>query len=93
MMFENIAGVKKQTILNGMFLTLGLFYISAFGFKFFYTVIDPSLSISSKFLISRIIFWLWLLVIYLYVIKKERQGFLLWIEKSYSFGFSYHPFY
>lgn len=86
MILENIAEVKKRTVLNGMILTVVLFYISALGFRFFYTVIDPNLSASNKFIVSRIIFWLWLLAVYLYVVNQEKRSFLLWPEKHYSIG-------
>lgn len=86
MIFLNTIDAKKSTILTGIIWAIILFVVPALGFRYFYTVIDPSLSISNKFVISRIIFWLWLLAIYLYCVKIEKQPFLLWGESRYPIG-------
>ncbi len=86
-MFVQTSGVKAPTILLGIICTISLLIISLFGSRYYYMLINTSLSISSKFIISRIILWLWLLLVYLYTLKIEKQPFLLWRENQYKIRF------
>lgn len=71
-------------ILKGLILTGALLLVVFVGAQFLSAL---KLSMGLRFFITRIVFWVWLAIIYIYVAKKERQPFLLWPEKAYSFGF------
>jgi membrane protease YdiL (CAAX protease family) len=43
--------------------------------------------IPERMLITRITFWVYFGIIYLYVAKSEKRPFLLWKEERHSFGF------
>ncbi len=67
-------------ILSLLFLIilLGGTVIQWFGFKY--------MSIPSLF-ISRMLFWISLMLIWFYAIKFEKQKLLIWEEKKYNLGF------
>jgi membrane protease YdiL (CAAX protease family) len=82
---EQIVPKSDNTIiLKGLILTGALLLLISFGLPFLAVF---KLSLGTHFFITRLAFWAWLAVIYTYVVKKERQPFLLWPEKAYSFGF------
>lgn len=86
-MYSSLNQVKSSIIWTGFLLTLVLFVLPGLGLKYYYSAVDPGMTLAAKFIVSRILFWLWLIAIYFYVIRKEKQPFLLWSEKAYSAGF------
>jgi len=71
----------KNILIGGVLIAL-LFY-PLIGYLFFwgYKITLPYL------LYSRLFFWLWVAVLYVYAHKAERTDFLLWKDKVYGFWF------
>ena len=75
---------KSPIIATGILLSVLLYIlVSVIRTKF----LGSDVSNTNSYFISRLILWVYLLVIYLYVLKVEKQNFLLWPEKKYSFLF------
>jgi len=72
---------NKNILIGGLLIAL-LFY-PLIGHPFFsgYKITIPYL------LYSRLFFWLWVLVLYIYAHRAERNDFLLWKDKPYGFWF------
>lgn len=82
---EQTADTGENTIiLKGIILTGVLLLLISFGLPFLAVY---KLPLNTHFFVTRLVFWVWLAAIYAYVVKRERQPFLLWPEKVYSFGF------
>lgn len=79
---------ENTVILNGLIITVALLFCLTVGSKIFSMLTAHSLPMQTRFTITRIAFWLCFAVIYLYVLNKEKQPFLLWTENRYSIGFS-----
>jgi hypothetical protein len=45
------------------------------------------LPLDTRFVISRLFFWLCFVIILVYVSKAERQRLLLWDDESYPVGY------
>ncbi len=74
---------KRSTIIIGMFLSFALIL---FAVLFFTPLLKlTNISIDNIFFLSRLFIWLSLILIYIYVAKVEKQKFLLWSDKKYSF--------
>lgn len=86
-MFQSVNEVKRSTILTGFLVLVLMYIIPGLGLKYYSTVIDPSMSKAGKVFVSRLLFWLWLVAVYLYSVKIEKQPFLLWTEKEHSIVF------
>jgi len=74
---------KRSTIIIGMILSFALIL---FAVLFFSPLLKlTNISITNIFFLSRLFIWLSLILIYIYVVKVEKQNFLLWNDKKYSF--------
>jgi membrane protease YdiL (CAAX protease family) len=78
--------IKGPTILRGIILSLVFLIIWELSAKLFIPAIAPSLSKNALILISRLLFWLYVLAVWLYAFKVEGQYLLLWSEKEYNIG-------
>ncbi len=79
---------KPSIIAAGILLSI-LFYIlvSFIRTKFLAPPGATEVSSAKSYFISRLILWFYLLLIYVYVLKAEKQNFLLWQEKKSSLLF------
>ena len=76
---------KRSIVLAGIILSFLLFVCVSL---FFTPLFKPAhFNDETLMLLSRLSFWLCTLVIFLYVVKVEKQALLLWPEKEYSFLF------
>lgn len=87
-MIQFIRKNQHATIVYGLILTVALFLCFTVGSKVFTMLTIQSLSMDARFVVTRLAFWLCFVVIYWYVLNKEKQPLLLWTEKRYSIGFS-----
>jgi membrane protease YdiL (CAAX protease family) len=78
---------KHKTIIKGLALTLVLLTIFTLSSKFLPGFASSNLSINTRMLITRVVFWLIFAVIYWYVAENEKQPFIVWPEQSYSVGY------
>ncbi|WDF78126.1 type II CAAX endopeptidase family protein [Mucilaginibacter sp. KACC 22773] len=77
----------RFTIIYGLILTSVLFLCFSVGSKAFSILAGPGLSLDTRFVISRLFFWLCFVIILVYVSKAERQRLLLWNDESYPVGY------
>ena len=78
---EKIKNRTTNYIVIGMILVIALKFVLSFIVK--YTIGDfLPWGYLAKFLV-----WIWFFLIYLFAIKIEKQKFLLWNDKKYSFLF------
>ncbi|QEC76742.1 CPBP family intramembrane glutamic endopeptidase [Mucilaginibacter ginsenosidivorax] len=77
----------RFTIIYGLILTAVLFLCFSVGSKVFSILAGPGLSLDTRFIISRLFFWLCFVIILVYVSKAERQRLLLWDDEPYSVGY------
>ena len=76
---------RQPLVLAGIIIA---FSIYLFGSSILIFLLKPAhLSGEGLFFISRIFCWVCLLAMYVYAVKVEKQPFLLWTEKKYSFGY------
>ena len=82
--------IKTRTsiVLVGILLSIFLYLLmSLIKTKLFAQSGTADLSTANSFFFSRLILWLYLLMICVYVVKGEKQKFLLWSEKKSSVVF------
>jgi len=77
----------RVTIIYGLILSAALFLCFSIGSKLFSSLAAPALSLETRFVISRLFFWLCFVIILIYVSKAERQRLLLWDDERYSVGY------
>jgi membrane protease YdiL (CAAX protease family) len=77
----------RVTIIYGLILSAVLFLCFSVGSKVFSILAGPGLSLDTRFVISRLFFWLCFVIILVYVSKAERQRLLLWDDERYSVGY------
>jgi len=84
-MDELLPGPSKKTLLAGVIFSFVLFLsiILFFGLVFRPLHLTPE----NFYWLSRVMFWIGLLILFLYVAKIEKQPFLLWGETKQSFSF------
>lgn len=76
---------RQPLVLAGIIIAFSLYLLGSSILAF---LLKPAhLSGEGLFFISRIFFWICLLAMYVYAVKVEKQPFLLWTEKKYSFGY------
>ncbi|GAA3969285.1 CPBP family intramembrane glutamic endopeptidase [Mucilaginibacter dorajii] len=78
---------EHDTVLKGLILTAVLLVCFSVGAKLFSVNTASSLSIDTRFFVSRMFFWAYFAAIYLYVKIREKQALLLWPEVGYSVWF------
>jgi len=78
---------NPAVIIAGFALTAFLMIICVLFTSFPEWVNGGHFSPAGMFFLSRILFWISLAVIYIYVKKKEERPLLLWDEKGYGPGF------
>ncbi|HEY6062415.1 MAG TPA: type II CAAX endopeptidase family protein, partial [Chitinophagaceae bacterium] len=79
---------KPSIIMAGLLLSVLLYIIiSLVRTKLLAQSGTTGFSSANSFFYSRLILWFYLLMIYIYVLKAEKQNFLLWSEKKSSFLF------
>lgn len=83
----SLTAKKSPALLIGLGLTLVLFLICMWGPKLVVASSGMDVSKPTLFLVSRVLLWLWLGAVYLYVTKVERTPFLLWAEERHSIIF------
>lgn len=77
----------SPVIIRGLVLTFVVMLVALLA-SYVLTLLGlQGLPYSLKFIITRIIYWLCLGVIYLYVTRQEKQPILLWTEQNYGAGF------
>ncbi len=82
---ENI--ISRKVLFNGIFLLIGCFTLILIPwFRIFSISISNADYVTIYFLVSRILCWCILGIIFIYVRKKEKQNILLWSETEYSIG-------
>lgn len=77
----------KGTVFTGFLLSAFLLAICILGSLFLSTFANGQVSTQVLFLISRLLFWITLFLIYWYCVKKEGQPLLLWQERKHTFPF------
>lgn len=78
---------KQPAIVGGILLLLVvLFTVSFFGSHTILQVLGLTHANATVLFISRLVYWLCLLIICIYSIKIEKQPLLIWEEKNYKFG-------
>jgi len=77
---------SNKTTIIGIVLILALLFIQQLTFSPFLKGIGASVG-ASTFLISRLLMWFCLLVLWFYVLKVEKQKFIVWEEKNYNIPF------
>jgi membrane protease YdiL (CAAX protease family) len=83
----SIQSPSKPVVLAGLLLTAVLFAVCVLTSVFLPGIAGQNLSPSILFLITRLMFWLCLGLVYLYCIKIEGQPLLLWRESKNNIGF------
>ena len=78
---------RRPVILLGIFFAVCLFTFSLFSIKIFKLAGLTGISEESSLVISRLLQWLCLLLLFIYVIKAEHQRLLLWRPKNTSAKF------
>ncbi|MFI5133789.1 MAG: CPBP family intramembrane glutamic endopeptidase [Chitinophagales bacterium] len=79
---------KPSIIAAGIILSVLLYIlVSLVRTKFLAPPGATEVSTANSYFISRLVLWFYLLLIYVYVLKVERQKFLLWSEKKSSLLF------
>jgi membrane protease YdiL (CAAX protease family) len=79
---------KPYIIISGILLSILLYVLfSLVRTQFFAQSGTADLSDAYSFFYSRLMLWLYLLMIYTYVVKVEKQHFLLWSDKKSSLVF------
>ena len=83
-MSDSIKTIKKSTIIGGIAFLLFILFTTTFFLPF---IRQLGIDYKTAFLLSRLIIWSCLLLTFLYAMYLEKQPFLLWKEKKYSFSF------
>jgi uncharacterized protein len=79
---------KSSIIIAGLLLAVLLYiFVSLARTKLLGQSGTTGFSDTDSFFYSRLILWFYLLIIYIYVRKVEKQKFLLWFERRSSFLF------
>jgi membrane protease YdiL (CAAX protease family) len=78
---------KRSIIIRGLVLTLFLLVLCMVSSRCVALITGQQAVAPIPFFISRLMFWLLLAMVYLYVVKKEKQPLLLWAEKKYNIEF------
>ena len=87
-MISSRAQTKPSIILAGILLSVLLYlFVSLVRSNYLSQSGTTGFSNSNLFFFSRLILWLYLLIIYLWVLKVEKQKFLLWSERKSSVQF------
>lgn len=85
-MYELFTDIKQRKVLIGIFsLFLILFFYSTNFLKPFTVWLGFKVSDLTIFSISRILYWLLLLFLWIYTTKIEKQGLLIWKEQQLKF--------
>jgi uncharacterized protein len=86
-MTEPLPNLSRSAALKGIILLLLVLYLFTVN-PFFYTrVIGLTALNSTSFLISRLMFWIIIVLLWLYTAKVEKQPLLLWKEEKHNFLF------
>jgi membrane protease YdiL (CAAX protease family) len=75
---------QHKVIINGLILTFVLMCCFTAGSKILSVLTGDTLSLTTRFVLTRLTFWLFFVVILLYVVIKEKDTLLLWPEQAYS---------
>ena len=87
-MISSRAQTKPSIILAGILLSVLLYlFVSLVRSNYLSQSGTTGFSNANLFFFSRLILWLYLLIIYLWVLKVEKQKFLLWSERKSSVQF------
>jgi membrane protease YdiL (CAAX protease family) len=78
---------EHKTIIKGLVLTFLLLTAFTLSSKLLPGFASSNLSINTRMLITRLAFWLIFVIIYCYVIKTEKQPFIIWQEQRYNIGY------
>ncbi len=82
------AKTKSSIIAAGILLSVLLYLLVSFAMSKFLNPSGTAAGINANsFFLSRLVLWFYLLLVYIYVLKVEKQNFLLWPEKKYSILF------
>jgi CAAX protease family protein len=86
-MLQKVLVLKKHKLylIGILSILVLLFLISLTGFPFFLNMLGLPAMTSTLFFISRMLYWLSLLLLWLYAIKVEKENLLIWKERKYSF--------
>ena len=78
---------KRSAILTGMIsILLVLFLLSFIGSPFVLHLIGLSKINGTVFFISRMLYWICLVLVWFYATRSEKQPLLIWQEKKYHFS-------
>src|SRR5664279_895252 len=78
---------KQSTILTGIVSVLLLLFLLSFtNSSPFLHLMGLSKINGTIFFISRMLYWVCLLLVWLYSIKIEKQKLLIWKERKYTFS-------
>jgi membrane protease YdiL (CAAX protease family) len=75
---------KRSTVIYGLVLTAILLVLCIMAPHYLSLLGRQQIALPVQFFISRLFFWLLLIIVYLYVDNLEKQPFLLWTEKEYT---------
>jgi membrane protease YdiL (CAAX protease family) len=81
---ENIEAPKKSVIVWGILLVLALLFAISTGFHRIAFPGNQQIS-ETSLIISRLLYWLTLLIIWQYAVKIEKQALLIWGNKWNNF--------
>jgi len=76
----------KSATRGSIIFTVCVLVICIIVSSFSSNLIGKNTPLSLSLFISRLFFWIALVLVYMYCIKKEKQPFLLWEDINYSIG-------
>ncbi|WP_367754731.1 lysostaphin resistance A-like protein [Flavobacterium sp. WC2430] len=83
-MSDSTKTAQKSTVIGGIAFLLFILFTTTF---FLPSIRQLGIDYKTAFFISRLIIWICLLLTFLYAMYIEKQPFLLWKEKEYSFPY------
>jgi membrane protease YdiL (CAAX protease family) len=81
-MVQQLEKNERRAVINSLVIVIALQACWEAG-----SMLLRGVPIPERMLITRITFWVYFGIVYLYVAKREKKPFLLWKEESHSIGF------
>jgi len=81
-MIQQLENDERKVVINSLLVVISLHVCWSLS-----SILLRGLPITERMLITRITFWVYFGVVYLYAREVEKRPFLLWKEERYPFGF------
>jgi membrane protease YdiL (CAAX protease family) len=83
---NTLSGQSKRSLITAGVIGVSiLLFIIAFGSPFLFSAFGYNKLSATTLFISRLFYWVCLLLIWLYAVKIEHQNLLIWKDKKYTF--------